>query len=99
MPSDDVLARAERPAEHRPHPARRRKWPSPAIGSFTGSPTPVRSAVPPFSAAIAVNEVFNRAQSRKSAGETELFITPSAARFSQTMTSDSGRAAGATAPR
>ena len=62
--------------------------------SLIGSPTPVRSAFAPLIAAIPSKAPFILDQSRKSAGETTLSSTPSASRFSNTITSRSGSAYG-----
>src|SRR4029079_19452286 len=61
-----------------------------ATDTFSGSPSLVRSAVTSVKAAIAVKDLDIRAQSTKSAPDTELSITPSASRFFHTIPSDSG---------
>ena len=57
------------------------------VGSRTGSPAPVRSAVIVDIAAIDEKTWLRFSQSMKSAGATTLSSTPSVGRFSQTITS------------
>ena len=92
MLADFAFLRSERSAEHRCYAQDVKDGvDTPPANSRTGSPDPVRSAVTGVNAAIASKAPLIFDQSRKSAGATTLFSTPSRCRFSQTFTSRSLR--------